>query len=514
MLLQIGQFRLDTEAFELHDGDAPVALEPQVLALITFLVENNDRIVGKDEIFDHVWDGRIVSDSALNSRINAARRALGDNGKDQTVIRTFPRRGFRFIGAVENETAPNETGAEDTTRRRLSVVVLPFVNLSTDPEQQYFSDGISEEITIRLSRLKELSVVSRNTAFALRNQALDAQTVSQQLGVRYILEGSVRKAQDRVRVSVELVEGETASTLFAHTYDGELKDVFKVQDEIALAVAAAVEPTLTRRERAKAMAMPQIDLDAWDYYLRGMSNLIDRGEYAQPAMMALAREDFKKSIKLDPGFARAHAGFGFANFFLFMTDPRQEVIDEGLEAARNAISLNPEDGFGYVVLMGLQLRNRKSDEAIQAGKRALQLNPDDMWANGIYGVTLACTGHAEEAIPVLKKATGVWGNAPQAGPGLAQLANAYIFLGQYEEAVQWAHRSLSIPSTQYWGNLALTVAHALLGNHDDAKLAARGLLYRRPNLTISWMVEHSQYTHVPHRDILVQGLRLAGIPEK
>ena len=233
MIYRFGDHTLDTEGFRLTARGEEIAVEPQVFALLQFLIEHHDRVISKDEIIEHVWDGRIVSDGTLNSRINSARRALGDDGKAQAVIKTFPRRGFRFVAEVTDDNAPEAKATlPSPSTGKLSIAVLPFDNLSGDPEQEYFSDGITEDIITALSRIRQFFVIARNTAFTYKGQPMDVQAVAKELGVRYVLEGSVRRAGDRVRISAQLIDGAAGNQLWAEKYDRGLEDVFEVQDEI------------------------------------------------------------------------------------------------------------------------------------------------------------------------------------------------------------------------------------------------------------------------------------------
>jgi TolB-like protein len=238
MPFAFGEHVLDVERRELRRGGDPVAVEPQVFDLIVYLVQNRDRVVTKDELLDAVWGGRIVSESALTTRINAVRRAVGDSGEAQAVIRTIQRRGFRFIAEVRDEGAPmRDAPALEAAALALpdkpSIAVLPFLNLSGDPDQEYFADGMIEEIITALSRIRWLFVIARNSSFTYKGQAIDVKQVGRELGVRYLLEGSVRKASGRVRIAAQLIEAETGRHVWADRFDGALEDVFELQDEVA-----------------------------------------------------------------------------------------------------------------------------------------------------------------------------------------------------------------------------------------------------------------------------------------
>jgi TolB-like protein len=242
---------LDTARRELRRGAEPVALEPQVFDLVIYLLQNRERVVSKDDLLASVWGGRIVSDATLDSRIAAARRAVGDSGTAQSLIRTFARKGVRFVGDVREEAnsaglAPEMAAEPGQPELALpgkpSIAVLPFANLSGDAEQEYFVDGMVEEIITALSRIRWLFVLARNSSFTYKGQPTDVKQAGRELGVRYVLEGSVRKAGNRVRISAQLIEAETGAHLWADRFDGSLEDVFDLQDKVASRVAGVIEP--------------------------------------------------------------------------------------------------------------------------------------------------------------------------------------------------------------------------------------------------------------------------------
>ncbi|MFP6732647.1 MAG: winged helix-turn-helix domain-containing protein [Rhodospirillales bacterium] len=278
MIYRFGDFALDTDSLELTQAGKAVEVEPQVFSLLACLIENRERVVSKDELIERVWDGRIVSDGTLNTRINSVRRAVGDDGKRQAVIKTFPRRGFRFVAELEGESdaplAPPATAASD----KPSIAVLPFDNLSGDPEQEYFSDGLADDIISALSRIRQLFVVARNSSFAYKHGAADVRNLARELGVRYVVEGSVRKAGNQVRISVQLVDGDTGGQIWNGRYDRELEDIFAVQDEVVQNVVGAAIPKLGRAELDRARRKTPENLDAWDLYLHGQWHVDKRSK--------------------------------------------------------------------------------------------------------------------------------------------------------------------------------------------------------------------------------------------
>ncbi len=261
---------LDTDTRELRRGRESIAVEPQVLDLLVYLVENRDRVVSKDDLIASVWGGRIVSDAALTSRIYAARKAIGDTGRDQKLIRTISRKGLRFIGTLNTRAdddakisaVPLAPEMKPDLRRaarapdRPVIAVLPFTNMSDDPEQEYFSDGISEDLITALSKLRWFFVIARNSSFIYKGKAVHMKQVGEELGAGYVVEGSVRKNGDRVRITVQLNDVNNGSHVWAERYDRDAADVFAVQDEITEAIVAAIEPQLYAAEHFRARRKP------------------------------------------------------------------------------------------------------------------------------------------------------------------------------------------------------------------------------------------------------------------
>jgi TolB-like protein len=272
---------LDVGRQELRRGDQPVDVDPQVLDLLHYLIRNRERVVSKDDLIAHVWHGRIVSDSTLTSRITTVRQAIGDSGGQQRLIRTIVRKGIRFVGEVRDDPGPSAgekiaganpdaAGAAPPLPDKPSIAVLPFENMSADPEQQFFADGVAEDIITALSRYPSLFVIARNSSFSYRGRAVDVKQVGRDLGVRYVLEGSLRKSGSHVRVTAQLIEADTGNHVWAERYDRDLADIFAVQDEIAQATTIAIAPAIAEAEQQRAMRKVPASLDAWGAFQRGL----------------------------------------------------------------------------------------------------------------------------------------------------------------------------------------------------------------------------------------------------
>jgi TolB-like protein len=319
MIYRFAAFELDIERFELRKGGVPVAVEPQVFALLALLVTNRERMVSKDEIHERIWSGRIVSEAALSSRIRSVRQAIGDAGDAQRLIRTVHGKGFRFVGHVIDSTgAPTspeqpkptlpENATADPNRMRPVVAVLPFASLSDDPEQEYFSNAITTDIIANLSKHRWLDMIARNRTLGYKGKPVDIAQLARDLDIMYVVEGSVRRSGNRIRVTAQLHDAYTGINLWSDRYDRRLEDVFAVQDEITAMIAARLEPEIGLAERQKVLRADSRDLRAWDCYHLGVAHFFrftTEGNREAQRLLQQSRE-------LDPNFGEAHAWWAYA----------------------------------------------------------------------------------------------------------------------------------------------------------------------------------------------------------
>ena len=495
MLFQFDKFLLDTDRRELRGGDGGVVhVEPQVFDLLLHLAQNANRVVSKDELIERVWNGRAVSDAALNSRINAARRAIGDSGERQAIIRTVQRRGFLLAAEVRT----GASGAAAATRQHAraegtlpglalpdkpSIAVMPFENLSGDPAQDYFADGMVEDIITGLSRIKWLFVIARNSTFTYKGQPVDVKRVGRELGVRYVLEGSVRKADERVRISAQLVEAETGIHLWAHRYDSRLDDIFALQDEITLSVVGAIEPSLRDAEIERVKRKRPDNLDAYDLVLRALPHVY----VAMPEEAAKAVPLLERALALEADYAGAHGLLAWCNQFLFIRAGFKETDRiAAIRHARAAVTHGRDDATAMALgafVIGLVEHDRAA--AREAFERALALSPSCAFALFLGGIFLAWTGEAERAIEWAERALRVSPVDRFAFGGHQAVAVGNFILGQYEEAATAARRAvLSNPSFSVTQSL-LAAALAKLGRTAEAKAAARQVLVLQPSFSSS-----------------------------
>ena len=303
-------FALDTDRRELRRGADVVPTAPQVFDLLDYLIRHRERVVSKDDLISAVWNGRIVSDAALTTRLNAARAAIGDGGDKQRLIKTLPRKGFRFVGMVQEaktctgqpvgSAAHNDAMPSPHSAPRLSIVVLPLANLSGDPQQDYFVDGVTESLTTDLSRISGSFVIGRHTAFTYKSKTVDLKQIGRELNVRYILEGSVQRAGNRLRVNVQLIDAETANHIWAERFDKPVADLFDMQDEIVSRLANTLHAQLTEHEARRSERSPHPN--SMDLYFQGKASL-HKGW--TPEYLAQARGLFERALALDPNNVEA-----------------------------------------------------------------------------------------------------------------------------------------------------------------------------------------------------------------
>lgn len=515
---------LDVDLRELTRGGEGIAVEPQVFDLLIYLVENRERVVSKDDLIESIWDGRIVSESTLTSRINAARKAVGDSGKDQAVIRTIARKGFRFVGDVQvhrdgaaagiERTPAPEQPAEAPHRPlpaldRTAIAVLPFVNLSAEPEQEYFSEGISEDIITALSKLRWFYVIARNSSFIYRGKSVHHRQIGEELGVGYVIEGSVRKDGDQVRITAQLVDVATGSHLWAERYDRGLADVFAVQDEITQAVVAAIEPQLYAAEELHSRRKAPDNMDAWDLVMRALSHYWRVTRQDNLVAQAL----LEKAIAVDPGYGQALSLL--ASCHTFSAHMGWEDMPKAMPSAERqalaAIRSDSEDAWAHYALASAYLFTRRFDDSIAEFELALRLNPNFSPARGIYGVALAYRGRWEDGDRAARQALRFSPRDPFAAIYCGVAAYCQFVGRHYDEAIRLAREAMRQRSDFSGAHRVLTAAAGMAGQREVAKAALQELRRAQPGISLSWLAEQMPFEHDIERKHYLDGFRRAGL---
>ena len=515
---------LDVDRRELRRGSATVPVEPQVFDLLIYLVQNRDRVVSKDDLIASVWGGRIVSDSTLTSRINAARTAVGDSGQDQKLIRTIARKGLRFVGTVHTQpegdepahaAGPGPDVSHEPSRPALplpdrpAIAVLPFVNMSGDPEQEYFSDGISEDIITALSKLRWFFVIARNSSFVYKGKSVHMKQVAEELGVGYVLEGSIRKAGDRVRITAQLNDVATGSHLWAERYDRDIADVFTVQDEITEAIVAAIEPQIYAAENFRAQRKPPDSMDAWDLVMRALSHYWRVTRQDNVVAQAL----LEKAISIDPNYGQAHGVLATSHTFsahMGWVD-MATVAHIAERAALAAIRADSEDPWAHHALGYVYLFARRFDDSLAEFELALRLNPNFALAQGYYGVTLSYCGRWEEGDLAARRALRLSPRDPFSATyyGVASYAQ---FIGRnYDEAMRLSREAIRQRGDFVGGHRVLTAAAAMAGLEDVAKAALLKLRRAQPNISLAWITREMPIKLDSDREHYLEGFRRAGL---
>lgn len=521
---------LDMALRELRRGETTLHVEPQVYDLLVHLVTNRDRVVSKDELIDNIWNGRIVSEAALSSRINAARKAIGDDGGRQALIRTIHKRGFRFVGEVEErpgDAVPPERDdpASRTDRRqavrdetaepssRPSVAVMPFANLSKEPDTDYLGYGLTEDVIRLLARNRWLDVLSRHSATAYKEREVDPREIGAALGVRYLVDGSMAKHGERVRITADLISAESGAHLWSESYDVTLSDILDVQRNMAQQIAAVIEPELARLEREAAVRRPPVNLGAWDCYQRGLWHLWG---FRSPGFVE-ADAMFRRAIELDPGFARAHGALAYVTLqSLILDDPaeRPRLLDVAMAHGLKAVALDDQDCMNLCVVGRVLCFKHEYDEAIAYLEQAIALNPSFAQAYFALGFTLIASGAPERAIVYLERASELSPRDPHLASFHSTRALAHLSLGELDQAAAFARKATRVPNTNHWSFATLASVLALLDRPEEARHAAEVLREAYPNHTID--SARSEFFFCSDEQLIeryLDGLRRAGVPK-
>ena len=523
--LQIAGWTVHPMANRMHCGSDTVKLEPKVMRVLVYLANRHGQTVTRDALTGAVWSGTIVGDDAVTNAIIKLRKAFGDDSRSPKVIETIPKLGYRLVakvqslqieeGRADTDVAPVGATADSTEPRieQPTIAVLPFRNLSGDPEQEYFSDGITEDITTALSSGGWFSVTARHSAFAYKDKAVDVREVGKELGVQYSLEGSVRKAGDKVRVTAQLIETATGKHIWANHYDGTLDDIFDLQDQITETIVGTLEPEFQRAEVQRIAQKRPENWQAYDYLLNGVSYM----NKLTPEDTRTALQYFYKAIERDPGYGRAYA----CAFWCY----RREVQTEGL-------TLSKQEQAKAIRLMEVGLKADKDDPIVmwQAGSmktylqrdfegalalidRSLSIDPTSARALIASSDTRTFMGDTETAIKHAERAIRISPRSPALWAGYTRIAESHLQELRYEEAAKAAKKAVQLNNYVIPAHLVLGASCAHLGRLDEAQAAIKESLKLNPELTVPRLPEFFPISNFKNLDDYLDGLRKAGLPE-
>ncbi len=508
-------FKLDRQGVCRVDqtGQAvPVPLGSRALDLLLLLAGRGGAVVSKDDLMAEVWTGAAVEESNLTKQISALRRALDQTPGSRGCIQTIPGRGYRFAAKVTRagrSVAATPLALPD----RPSIAVLPFHNMSGDPEQEYFADGMVEEITTAIARCPGLFVIARNSSYAYKGKSVDLKQTARELGVRYVLEGSVRKAGNRVRIAGQLIDSTTGAHIWADRFDGTLDDVFEFQDRVAGGVVGAIEPRLRRVEAERASRKPTESPDAYDLHLRAQAQAYKRTGEGLAESIRLARLAFELDPAYGPAIARIALSRGMQRQRNWIP-PAGPEVEEGIAMARQAIAAAGDDPW-VLDFAGLALAQLAGDNdaALSALDRAIVLNPNFALAFGHRAVVLSYLDRPDEAIRSAHQAIRLSPFDPAMFSFYQALARAELAAGRYEAGLSWAEAALR----ENGGMPALRLKLSLcgyLGRHEEARACLSRVSEFHCEPTIAGVMSALPKGVVPQLAARVaEGLRKAGLPE-
>lgn len=511
-----GPFRLDSETAILFRGADPLPVGRRAVALLRVLLEHAGEPVSKEALIEAAWPGLAVEDSNLTVQIAALRRVLGGQAGGDGWIETLPRRGYRFVGpqvatssAGTNVKSQIEPGLRPAAVDKPSIAVLPFANMSGDPEQEYFADGMVDEIITGLSRIKWLSVVSRNSSFIYKNKPAAMSEVAGKLGVRYVLEGSVRKSDNRVRITAQLIDAESDAHLWAQQFDRLLENVFALQDEITVCVVGAIEPSLRKAEIERIKRQRPVSFNAYDLLLRSQQ-LVFAGmpKEAEKAILLL-----EEALKLEPNYSAAHAYLSWCFHSRFGRGGlREEDRLTAIRHARAAIAFGSDDATALAIAaLVLAYDGHETATALKVFDRALELSNCNIFVLCWNAAILAWTGKSRLAIERAQLALRLGPFDPMIWRANHALAVAYFHSRRYSDAADAARSVIDVNPVYSLPRAFLAAALIRLGRIEEGKAAARTVLECDPSFTIGGTAVYAELEPDVFRPF-AEAWREAGLP--
>ena len=508
MIYAFSGFQVDSDRLELSRDGETIALQPQAFALLLFLIENADRVVSKDEVIDTVWQGRIVGDGTLNARINAIRRALGDDGTTQGMIKTLPRQGFRFVAALEdpaNASAPAAPAAGlAAAPSKASIAVLPFVNIGADQEQVYFADGLTEDLITDLSKNRDLFVIAHNSSFSFRNSPKNVTEIGQELGVAHVLEGSVRKAGNRIRINAQLIDTQTGGHVWAERYDSDVQDIFELQDEITVKITKALEVSLTPSGAARRGTD---SVEAYELSLKGRAKFF----MFSPEENQNCIDLLDQAISMDPEYSDAWAElvFPYQSGWSFAWPGYDNGLKIAAEKARRAVELDSNSSLALSRLGWVEIFLGEAKQSIAHFDRAVEIDPNNADTHIWFSEALNFAGHPARAVEMGLTARHF---DPLGPPNvLHHIGHAYFLLGDLDRGEEYIGRAIRMAPTFPPARLVMAALLAEAGRIGDAEAQISDLLAIDPAYDFKRYDERYPYYDEGHRNRMAAGLKLAGL---
>jgi adenylate cyclase len=525
--LQFASFTLDLERLCLRGPAGEVELRPKSFEVLRYLVEHAGRVASKEEVMAAVWSDVTVTDDSLIRCISEVRRAIGDEG--QGIVKTVPRRGYLLDGPVlprhefaeprTSETAPLLQSQKEADPIALpgrpSIVVLPFANLTGNSEEDYLSNGVSEDIITELSRFSELQVIARHSSFRYKGKAVDERQVGRELGVNYVLQGSVRRGNDRVRITAQLVNVETGAHLWGEHYDCNLDNVFAIQDEVVRTIAPLLVAHVQKAEVERTLLKPPATWQAYHYFMRGLDLHLAYQSSQEVTVLHEARRLLETSISIDPAYARPYSALAVSHLSSWTNYGdgdflRPSELERAHQFARQAVQLDPQLAYAQVTFAHVLTWGRQHEVALGALDRALRLNPS--YSHWQVAAILMFAGELERAVESMQAYMRLDPYYPTSAIGW--LGVAYCTLGRLSEAQRYLSeavaRSPNRAMFQYW----LAAAYGHMGEADAARKQAKTLLKLQPSFTVTGAARPlGVFRRASHADYFLEGLRKSGLPQ-
>jgi TolB-like protein len=508
-LLRIADLRVDPALDEICRDGHTIKVEPKAMQLLICLAGHAGEVLSVDELLNQVWKDVVVSHDSVYAAVAALRRMLDDNPKKPRYIANVVRRGYRLIAPVSpwvDPPADPTANSAPALAGKPSIAVMPFLNLNSDPTQDYLSDGITEDIITELSRWRRLAVRSRSASFRYRGVAVDTKEVARDLDVRFVIDGSVRRMGERIRISVRLLDAETGNHIWSEKFDRGMEDIFEVQDRVVQTIVSTLVGRVEASDTERARRKPPTSLAAYEYVLKGNALLWD-----DPASAAEATRLMEKAIELDPGYAMAHALLATLSYSRWDDGPRGSAaaLEKAYQLAIRAVELDDGESTCHAILGHICVQRRSFELAGQYSRRAVEINPNNQWNAADLGSFLVYAGKPEEALTWFARAQEIDPYFDQ--PWFWRAAGlACMNLNRYADALSKLSRA-RVRAYTYASLIAGCLAQ--LGHMKRARASVAECLSMKPDFSITHFMSKEPFKVATDAVQIASSLRLAGLPD-
>ncbi len=515
---QIFEYKIDLADERLWLGSRPVPIGNKAFQILRLFVNNPNRLLTKNDILDAVWGDLCVSEGLVKEYVHDLRVALGDNPSCPAFIETIRGRGYRFLGGIQVVEQTVRSSLEPSSSTKLpSLVVLPFANLSNDPGQEYFSDGITDDIITELSRFPELSVIARNSAFTFKNRSADIAQIASELGANYVMEGSIQRDGNRLRVTAKLVETDSGRHIWGEKYDRELKDIFELQDDLTMHVVGSITPQVELAELKRSQKLSNTNLSAYELALKAQALTYDAVRVADRDLLNQAMSIADKALKLDNICTHALWTRGMGCVFQYLygwsTDPGS-ALNFAIEVADNLIGIDPSNARSYIVRAWAYQYRREYDLALADYRRALELNPNlalnlftMAWSEAVAGLPADARKHAKRALMLSPRDTDIW-----LAWAYATLELASFIECDFPETVKWGRLAIQLHAKMPARQLVIIAGYGHLGDVEAASSHTAAIRSFAPETLLAVLAgEYEIFKSSEHNSLLLDGLHQAGL---